>query len=49
VVLAKVTLIGGKATLTRSFSTKGRHIIKAIYSGDSLFATSLQTLTERVS
>jgi hypothetical protein len=49
VVLAKVTLVDGKATLTRSFSTKGSHIITAIYSGDSLFAANLQTLTELVS
>jgi hypothetical protein len=49
VVLAKVTLVNGKATLTRSDSTKGSHIIEAVYSGDSLFAASLQTLTELVS
>jgi streptogramin lyase len=48
VVLARVALKGGKASLTRSFSTKGSHLIKAIYSGDSLFAASVQSLTEQV-
>jgi hypothetical protein len=49
VVVAKVTLSGGKATLTQSFATKGKHSIKAVYSGDNLFAGSSQSLIELVS
>jgi hypothetical protein len=48
VVLAKVPLSGGKATLTQSFATTGSHRIKAVYSGDSLFTASLQSLNEEV-
>jgi hypothetical protein len=48
VVLANVMLSDGKATLTQSFGTSGRHRLKAVYSGDNLFAGSLQSLIEDV-
>jgi hypothetical protein len=48
IVLAKVTLIGGKASVTRSFATKGKHVIEAVYSGDSVFFASSQALSEQV-
>jgi Bacterial Ig-like domain (group 3)/FG-GAP-like repeat len=39
---------GGKATLTTSFSTTGRHTIKAVYNGDGNFTASSGSLTEQV-
>jgi streptogramin lyase len=48
VVLAKVALQSGRATLTRSLATKGNHTIMAVYSGDNLFSASSQSLTEQV-
>jgi hypothetical protein len=49
VVLGTVQLSGGTASLTRSFTTRGSHHIKAVYSGDGVFAASSQTLIEQVS
>jgi hypothetical protein len=48
VVLAKVALHNGQAALTWSFPTRGSHAIKAVYSGDSLFTASSQSLIEQV-
>jgi hypothetical protein len=49
VVLGTATLdAGGKATLSTRFSTTGRHSITAIYTGDSDFVGSSQTITEQV-
>jgi hypothetical protein len=48
VVLATVTLSRGKATLTRRFATRGSHAITAVSSGDGIFDTSSQSLTEQV-
>jgi hypothetical protein len=49
VVLAKVPLKGGKATLTWIFPTRGEQSIEAVYSGDAQFAASSQSLNEQVS
>jgi streptogramin lyase len=38
----------GKATLSRSFSTVGGHVIKAVYHGSAAFAASSRTITEQV-
>jgi hypothetical protein len=48
-VLATVALDAtGKARLRGRFSVAGRHTIRAVYSGDSQFAASSQSLTEQV-
>jgi Ca2+-binding RTX toxin-like protein len=48
-VVARVTLdASGQARFTRSFSRSSRFSIRAAYSGDAHFATSSQSLTERV-
>jgi hypothetical protein len=39
---------GGKARLTRRFSVAGRYTIRAVHSGDSLFAASSQSIIEQV-
>jgi len=39
---------GGVATLTTSALTAGAHAISAVYSGDSIFAGSSQSLTQQV-
>jgi hypothetical protein len=39
---------GGKATFATSFSTTGRHAIKAVYNGNGNFAASSRTVTEQV-
>ncbi len=50
VVVARVRLnAAGQATLTGHFSTAGQFTIRALYSGDSNFAASSQSLTEQVS
>jgi hypothetical protein len=47
--VATVTLDAtGKARLTGHFSVSGKFTIRAVYSGDSNFAASSQTLTEQV-
>jgi hypothetical protein len=47
--VATVTLSAtGKASLTGSFSAAGTYTIRAVYSGDSNFAASSQSLTEQV-
>src|SRR5262249_19158520 len=38
----------GQATLPRSFSTPGSHVIRAVYNGSADFARSSQTMTEQV-
>jgi sugar lactone lactonase YvrE len=48
VVLARVTLRGGQATLTVSFTTPGSHTLKAVYSGDGNFFGSSRSLIEQV-
>jgi subtilase family serine protease len=49
VVLARATLDAtGQAILTASFSTVGSHTIKAVYSGDAIFAASSRSLIEQV-
>jgi hypothetical protein len=48
VVLAKVKLQNGTAMLTRSFATLGSHTIRAVYSGDNVFAPGSQSLIEQV-
>jgi hypothetical protein len=48
-VLAVVVLdSNGQARLRTRFRTAGKHIIRAVYSGDSHFAASSQSLTEQV-
>lgn len=48
-VVARVTLdANGQARFTRSFSRTGLFTIRAVYSGDSDFDASSQTLTEQV-
>jgi streptogramin lyase len=50
VVVARVTLDAtGKAHLTGFFSVAGKYTIRAVYSGDSHFAASTQSITEQVS
>jgi hypothetical protein len=47
--VATVTLDAtGTARLTRSFSVSGKYTIRAVYSGDSNFAGSSQSLIEQV-
>jgi len=49
VVVARVRLnAGGQASLTGFFSVVGQFTIRAVYSGDSNFAASSQSLTEQV-
>ena len=49
VVVARVPLNSqGQASLTGFFSVVGDYLIRAIYSGDSSFAASSQSLTEQV-
>src|SRR5262249_39816983 len=48
VVLARVTLSSGQATLVTSFATAGRHTLKAVYSGDGNFFGSAKSLFEQV-
>src|SRR5262249_18893622 len=48
VVLARMILQNGRATLTTSFATTGSHTIKAVYSGDNIFASSLFSLILQV-
>jgi hypothetical protein len=49
VVTAQVTLDGnGQATWTDRFASRGRFTIRALFSGDSNFAPSAQSVTERV-
>jgi hypothetical protein len=48
-VVARVNLgAGGRARLTGFFSVAGSFPVRAVYSGDSNFAASSQSLTERV-
>jgi hypothetical protein len=42
------TTSGDEATLTTSFSTAGRHLIKASYAGDAFHKASSRTLTQVV-
>jgi hypothetical protein len=49
VVVARVRLnAAGQASLTGHFTVSGKFIIRAVYSGDSNFAASSQSLTEQV-
>src|SRR5262249_19929494 len=48
VVLARVTLQNGQAALTTTFATTGSHTIRAVYSGDNVFASSLFSLILQV-
>jgi hypothetical protein len=48
VVLARVKLQNGTATLMRFFATLGSHTIRAVYSGDNVFAAGSQSLIEQV-
>ena len=49
VVVARVRLnAAGQASFTRRFAARGRFVIRAVYSGDSNFAASAQSITERV-
>ncbi len=46
--LGKVNLSGGVATYSTSTLAAGKHTIKAVYSGDTEYKTSLKTLTQTV-
>jgi hypothetical protein len=49
VVVARVRLnAAGQASLTGHFTVAGTFTIRAVYSGDSNFAASSQSLTEQV-
>jgi hypothetical protein len=49
VVVARVRLnADGQASLTGFFSVAGKYTLRAVYSGDSNFAASSQSLTEQV-
>jgi sugar lactone lactonase YvrE len=47
-LLGTVSLTGGTASLTVSFSTPGGHPLKAVYSGDTLTAGATATLLQTV-
>jgi large repetitive protein len=47
-LLGSVALSGGKAACTTSAIPGGTHVVKAIYAGDSTFASSTGTLTQVV-
>ncbi len=47
-LIGTVNLVDGVATFSTSFSTAGKHSIKAVYSGDSLNRSKSATLTETI-
>jgi hypothetical protein len=49
VVVARVRLnAAGRASFKRRFTANGRFVIRAVYSGDSTFAASEQSITEQI-
>jgi hypothetical protein len=49
VVVARVRVnAAGKATIKHSFAAAGRFVIRAVYTGDTNFAASAQSITEQV-